>query len=63
MNLFRLKNFTDKKTERLRSILLNLNLDLDDIWNPCYKKFNKNHYISFRANYRFKHESESFIHV
>ena len=66
MNFYRLKNFSNEKTKRLRSILLNLNLDLDldldNIFNPCYKKINKKHYISFRANSKLKYDSiESFI--
>lgn len=62
MNFFRLKNFSNEKTKRLKNILNNLNFDLENIFNPSYKKFNKNYYIAFRANFKIKYKSiDSFI--
>lgn len=48
MNFVRLKNYSNAKTEKLKSILMNINLK--NIFNPCYKEFKKYHYISFRAD-------------
>ena len=58
MKFVRLKNRSNQKTEKLKSILNNLNLR--NIFNPCYKELNKNQYISFRANSESS-SIESFI--
>ena len=60
MNFFRLKNFSNEKTEKLKNILLSLNLT--NIFNPCYKEYKKNHYICFRADSEFKYKHpDSYI--